>query len=322
MRFSAHPAGDAGLRGWLILFALFSAALLSLDVSPLGVRIGLARDTLSTRWLTALALSGLAVLNLWLIARLPFTLQVVVMWVELLTLFLLFFASFDLSYAYILERGPQLLGLGLRNGFLQGAALTLFICAVAIAFSTVIALAAALARLSANGAAFGVATFYISFFRGTPLLLQIMLLYLGLPQLGIVISAIPAGIIALSLCYGAYMAEIFRAGIIAVPHGQREAAAALGLKGGQTMRLVILPQAIRLIIPPTGNQFIAMLKDSALVSVMGAWEIMFLARTHGRAEFRYMEMLITAALIYWALSATFEVIQSRIERRFGKGVSA
>jgi hypothetical protein len=74
--------------------------------------------------------------------------------------------------------------------------------------------------------------------------------------------------------------------------------------------------------PPTGNQFIAMLKDSALVSVMGAWEIMFLARPHGRAEFRYMEMLITAALIYWALSATFEVIQSRIERRFGKGVSA
>jgi polar amino acid transport system permease protein len=322
MRFSAHQAGDTGLRRWLILFALFSAALLSLDVSPLGVRIGLASDTLSTRWLTALALSALAVLNLWLIARLPFTLQVVVMWVELLTLFLLFFASFDLSYAYILERGPQLLGLGLRNGFLQGAALTLFICAVAIACSTVIALAAALARLSANGAAFGVATFYISFFRGTPLLLQIMLLYLGLPQLGIVISAIPAGIIALSLCYGAYMAEIFRAGILAVPHGQREAAAALGLKGGQTMRLVILPQAIRLIIPPTGNQFIAMLKDSALVSVMGAWEIMFLARTHGRAEFRYMEMLITAALIYWALSATFEVIQSRIERRFGKGVSA
>jgi polar amino acid transport system permease protein len=118
------------------------------------------------------------------------------------------------------------------------------------------------------------------------------------------------------------MAEIFRAGILAIPHGQAEAARALGLRESLIMRLVILPQAIRLIVPPTGNQFIAMLKDSSLVSVMGAWEIMFLARTHGRAEFKYMEMLITAAIIYWVLSGVFELIQSRIEKRFGKGVSA
>jgi polar amino acid transport system permease protein len=193
---------------------------------------------------------------------------------------------------------------------------------VAIACSTVIALIAALARLSGSGAAFGVATFYISFFRGTPLLLQVLLIYLGLPQLGIVLSAVPAGIIALSLCYGAYMAEIFRAGILAVPPGQSEAARALGLREALIMRLVVLPQALRLIIPPTGNQFIAMLKDSSLVSVMGAWEIMFLARTHGRSEFKYMEMLITAALIYWAMSVAFEYAQARLERRFGKGVTS
>jgi polar amino acid transport system permease protein len=297
-------------------------ALAGVDLAPLGVRLGLPAAAASTRWLSLILVSALVTGNFWLIARLPTPLQVAVVWAELLALFLLFFYSFDLSYSFIAERAPQLMGFGLRNGFLQGAALTLFICAVAIACSTVIALVAALARLSGNGAAFGVATFYTSFFRGTPLLLQVLLIYLGLPQLGIVLSAVPAGIIALSLCYGAYMAEIFRAGILAIPAGQAEAARALGLREGPIMRLVILPQALRLIVPPTGNQFIAMLKDSSLVSVMGAWEIMFLARTHGRAEFRYMEMLITAAIIYWVLSAAFDLVQARIERKFGKGVSA
>jgi polar amino acid transport system permease protein len=169
---------------------------------------------------------------------------------------------------------------------------------------------------------FGVSTFYTSFFRGTPLLLQILLVYLGLPQIGIVLTPIPSAMIALSLCYGAYSAEIFRAGILAVPHGQREAARALGLRESLIMGLVVLPQALRLIIPPLGNQFIAMLKDSSLVSVLGAWELMYMARTHGRAEFKYMEMLIAAALIYWGMSAVFELVQNRIERRFGKGVTS
>ena len=306
----------------MLLLALFGVALAGIDLAPLGARLGLPADAASTRWLSLILVSALATGNFWLIARLPTRLQVAVVWAELLALFLLFFYSFDLSYSFIAERAPQLMGFGLRNGFLQGAALTLFICAVAIACSTVIALVAALARLSGNGAAFGVATFYISFFRGTPLLLQVLLIYLGLPQLGIVLSAVPAGIIALSLCYGAYMAEIFRAGILAIPQGQSEAARALGLREALIMRLVVLPQAMRLIVPPTGNQFIAMLKDSSLVSVMGAWEIMFLARTHGRSEFKYMEMLITAAILYWVLSAVFELLQSRIEKKLGKGVSA
>src|SRR5919106_51219 len=106
------------------------------------------------------------------------------------------------------------------------------------------------------------------------------------------------------------------------PRGQREAARALGLRGSLIMWLVVLPQALRLIIPPLGNQFIAMLKDSSLVSVLGAWELMYMARTHGRAEFKYMEMLIAAALIYWGMSAVFELVQSRIERKFGKGVTS
>ncbi|WP_429485777.1 amino acid ABC transporter permease [Paraburkholderia youngii] len=121
---------------------------------------------------------------------------------------------------------------------------------------------------------------------------------------------------ALSLCYGAYMTEIFRAGIQSIPKGQWDAARALGLSHGMMMRLVILPQALRVIIPPTGNQFIAMLKDSSLVSVVGVWELTYVATTEGQREFRHMEMLISASVIYWLLSMVLEVIQSRIERRF------
>lgn len=265
-------------------------------------------------------LAAALLVNLWLIRFLPFPVQIVVAWAELVALFLVFFWSFNLSYAFIWSRLPFLIGLELNRGFLMGAALTLFVCIVAILFSTLLALAAALMRLSRNGLAVGVATFYISFFRGTPLLLQIALIYLGLPQVGLVLDPVPAAVIALSLCYGAYMAEIFRAGIEAIPAGQREAARALGLTEGRIMRLVVLPQAMRLIIPPTGNQFIAMLKDSSLVSVLGAWDLMFIAQKQGRSDFKYMEMLITAALIYWVLSAAFEVLQARIERHYGKGV--
>jgi polar amino acid transport system permease protein len=269
-------------------------------------------------WITISLVAAALLVNVWLIGHLPFRQQVVVAWMELITVFLVFFWSFNLSYAYIWERLPFLLGFGLQRGFFMGAVLTLFICFVSIVASTVLALLASLGRLSSNGLAYGLSTFYTSFFRGTPLLLQILLVYLGLPQIGVVITPIPSAIIALSLCYGAYSAEIFRAGIMGVGLGQREAARALGLRHGAIMWLIVLPQAMRLIIPPLGNQFIAMLKDSSLVSILGAWELMYMARTHGRAEFKYMEMLISAAMIYWALSITFETTQSRVEAHFGK----
>lgn len=304
---------------WAAVFVGAIIALLVVQVTLPGL------DSPAGIWIGRIIIAGLFTLNVWLITYLPFRSQIMVAWAELVALFLIFFYSFDLSYDFIWSRLPYLLGFGLdglqmQRGFVIGAVLTLFICFVSIAVSMVLALSAALMRLSRNGLAVGVAGFYISFFRGTPLLLQILLIYLGLPQLGIILSPIPSAIIALSLCYGAYMAEIFRAGIQAIPRGQAEAARALGLGEGLIMRLVILPQALRLIIPPTGNQFIAMLKDSSLVSVLGAWDLMYMAQTHGKSEFKYMEMLITAALIYWVLSGFFEVVQARIERRMGKGV--
>lgn len=249
-----------------------------------------------------------------------FRLRVAAVWAALLVLFVLFFISFDLKFAFILEKFPALAGLRFSSeGFFQGAALTLFVCAVAILASIFLGTLAALGRLSKSAMFYGVSTFYTSFFRGTPLLVQIFLIYVGLPQLGPVPEAIPAGIIALSLNYGAYLSEIFRAGIVSVAKGQREAASALGLPQWLIFWKIIMPQALRFVIPPTGTQFIAMLKDSALISVMGVAEIMFVAQSYGRASYRYLEMLTAAALIYWAMSLFFEVIQARLEAHYGKG---
>jgi len=240
-------------------------------------------------------------------------------WAAMLVLFASFFLGFDLKFSIILDKLPNLIGLHLApNGFLQGAVLTLFLCLCSIVASSLLGFITALARLSSSAVAFGIASFYASFFRGTPLLIQILLIYLGLPQLGVVPGAVTAGIIALSLNYGAYLSEIFRAGILGVPHGQREASLALGLSETVIFWRVTLPQAMRTIIPPTTNQFISMLKDSSLISVMGVWEEMFLAQSYGRSSYRYIEMLTTAAIIYWLMSIALELIQARMERHYGK----
>lgn len=270
--------------------------------------------------LTGLLLAGIVTLNFIVLRLLPFRAQVAVFWIELLLLFVLLVASFDRNLGVWFARSQD----GTTNlAYLvtTGAVTTLYVSLISIAIACVLAMAAALARLSKSAPAYAFATFYISFFRGTPLLLQVYLIYLGLPTLGrqFALDAVPSGIIALSLCYGAYMAEIFRAGIMGVPHGQRDAAAALGLPRGLTFRKIVFPQAMRLIVPPTGNQFIAMLKDSSLVSVMGVWELTRTAQIIGRRDFQVFEMLIAAALIYWAMSVCFELIQSRVEAYYSRG---
>jgi len=309
-------------RPWLqrLLLFLFATAIVAYSdlresalAHLLSPALGVPGETgLYARLVLGAIVGALLVVNVLLLAPLPFRWQIGVVWTELLILFLAFFYSFNLSYAFIFSRIEFLI--------LKGAFTTLYVSLVAIAISMALGLAAALGRLSESGMGFGIATFYTSFFRGTPLLLQIYLIYLGLPQLGFVVPAVPSGIAALALCYGAYMAEIFRAGIQGVPYGQREAAQALGLKKGVIFHKIVFPQAMRLIVPPTGNQFIAMLKDSSLVSVIGVMELTFLAKTQGRAEFKHVEMLITAAILYWIISFVFEMVQVRIERYYGKGV--
>jgi polar amino acid transport system permease protein len=299
---------------FLPLLAILFVALLRADaarwtmVQPLLG--GLSPGGPGANTAAALGLTALIGANVFLILGLKLRWQVYVVWIELAVLLIVFFVSFDLSWEFIRRKLWLLVSKGLVT--------TLYISAISIACASVLALAGAIAKLSSNGIAMGIANFYTSFFRGIPLLMQIYIIYLGLPQLGVVIDAVPAGIVALSLCYGAYMTEIFRGGIESVPVGQWEAARALGLKPRAIMRRVVLPQAMRVIIPPTGNQFIAMLKDSSLVSVIGVWELMYLSRTEGQTEFRHIEMMLTASMIYWVLSGTLELIQARIEGYFGQ----
>jgi polar amino acid transport system permease protein len=227
-----------------------------------------------------------------------------------------------LDFGYVAQKLPFLLGVRRApDGFLQGAALTIFVTVAACGFASGVALLTAMGRLSRNPVAFALATFYASLFRGTPLLVQVLIIYLALPQLGIILGALTSGLLALSLNYGAYLAETIRSGVMAVPAVQREAALALGLSRWLTTRKVVAPQALRLIIPPAGALFVSMLKDSSLVSIMGLWELNFLAQSYARTSFHYMEMLLAAALIYWVLSIGFEILQSRLERRYGRGVA-
>ena len=290
-----------------IFFAFnFTNTIFGEFLSPV---IGVPEESgLFGRFVVSFVLSTIFVLNLLIISFTRLKIQILIVWIELFLLFLAFAYSFDLKLSFIQSR----IGLMISKGLFT----TIYISAVSIVIATAIAIVGAIAKLSNNGFAYAIATFYTSLFRGLPLLLQVYLIYKGLPQLGFMVDAIPSGITALSLCYGAYMTEIFRAGIQSIPKGQWEASRALGFKFGLILRKIILPQAIPIIVPPTGNQFIAMLKDSSLVSVLGIWELMYLAKTLGQRDFRHMEMLLTAAMIYWGLTIILEMIQARIEKKY------
>lgn len=221
------------------------------------------------------------------------------------------FSAIALDWAFIWERVPFIFG---------GVGLTILLSILSISLASVLALLGALGRLSKSPPAYALATFYISLIRGTPLLLQIVFFFLALPQLGITLTGIWAGVLALGLNYGAYMTEIMRAGIQSVGVGQREAALAIGMTQRQIMQRIVLPQAFRLVIPPIGNQFIAMLKDTSLISVTGfVWEILWRAQKVGRANFRSLEALLIAAVFYWIITIMFSAVQSRIETRMARG---
>ena len=201
----------------------------------------------------------------------------------------------------------------------EGVWLTILLSVLSISLSIVLAIIGALGRLSKSPPAYAVATFYVSLIRGTPLLLQLFFFFLALPQLGIVLTGMTAGVLALGINYGAYNTEIVRAGIQSVGVGQREAALAIGMTNNQIMRRIVLPQALKLTIPPLGNQFIAMLKDTSLVAMTGfVWELLWRAQKVGRANFRSLEALLVAAIFYWIITIIFSAIQDRIEARIAK----
>jgi len=202
---------------------------------------------------------------------------------------------------------------------LTGVPVTLFVSGTAIVLAIVLAILGALGRISSHPIPNAIASFYVSFFRGTPLLLQILFIYLALPQAGIVIPELPTGILALGLNYGAYMTEIFRAGIQAVPHGQTEAAQSLGMSSRTTFVRIVVPQAFKIVTPAIGNDFVAMLKDSSLVSAIAVQELLWRAQAAGRPTLQSMQTLLIAALVYWLMTILFSVLQSRLERRMATG---
>jgi polar amino acid transport system permease protein len=220
---------------------------------------------------------------------------------------------------------------------LHGGVKTIELTVIAMVVGIVLGILLAVMRLSPNWLISGSSSFYIWVFRGTPLLVQIIfwnniaalypMLDLGIPfgpafvhlDANEIIKPFTAAILALSLNEGAYMAEIVRAGIISVDEGQTEASKALGMTQGQTMRRIVLPQAMRVIIPPTGNETISMLKNTSLVSVIAVAELLYSAQLIYSQSFEVIPLLIVVSIWYLAITSVLSVGQFFLERRFGRG---
>ncbi len=199
---------------------------------------------------------------------------------------------------------------------LVGARATLVLTTVSVSAGIVLGTVLALMRLSRSRPLSAVAAAYIDVFRGTPLLAQILFVFYGLPQvLGFPLSSLAAGLLALSLNSAAYVAEIVRSGIQSVEKGQIEAAQSTGMTHGQIMRYIVLPQAFRRIIPPLGNEFIAMLKDSSLVSVIAMEDLMRRGQLLGSRTFRYFEVLLAVTVMYLVLTRAVSYLVGWVERR-------
>lgn len=199
--------------------------------------------------------------------------------------------------------------------FIDGAKLTILLAICTVFFGVIIGVVLALLKISKNKVLNSIATIYIEFIRGTPVLVQVAIIYYALPDvLNINLPEFPAAVAALAINSGAYVAEIIRAGIQAVDKGQMEASRSLGLTYSMSMRYVIIPQAIKNILPALGNEFIVVIKESSVVMVIGLKELMFNADLVRGNTFRAFEPLLVAALIYFIMTFTLSKIMGRVER--------
>jgi polar amino acid transport system permease protein len=217
------------------------------------------------------------------------------------------------------------------NTILKGAVTTIELTVLSMVIGVVLGVVLAVMRLSSNPVLTAVSGTYLWLFRGTPVLVQVVIwfnLALIFPTLGFgplsvetnsVISSFGAALLALALNEAAYMAEIVRGGILSVDRGQTEAAHALGLTGGQTMRRIVLPQAMRVIVPPTGNELVTMLKTTSLVAVIGGTEMFGVAQAIGARDFTTFPMLIVACFWYLVMTSVLSYGQAKLERRFARG---
>ncbi len=227
----------------------------------------------------------------------------------------------------------------LFDGHVMGAAwLTVILTVISMTIGAVLATILAIMKLSSNPVLRLIASGYIGFFRGTPLLLQIVFwgylgliypnLILGIPftdfilwqeKTSLVLSSVVAGVIALSLNEAAYAAEIVRAGILSVDTGQSEAAKSLGMGSGYTLRRIVLPQAMRVIIPPMGNEFISMLKNTALLEVIAVMELYARTAQISAQNLAQVELLVVAGFWYLVMTTILSFPQSWLEKKYGRG---
>jgi len=198
---------------------------------------------------------------------------------------------------------------------LKGAGITIFISVISMALAVTLGLGLTICRLYSRRPLSGLATGYIELYRGTPLLIQLYILYYGLPNIGISLNPLTAAFIGLGMNYAAYEAELYRAGISAVPKGQMEAALSLGMTQGTALRRIILPQAFRIALPGVTNDFIALFKDSSLVSVIAMVELTKTYSILAASTLRFFELGLIVALLYFAMSYPLSVLARRLEDR-------
>lgn len=204
--------------------------------------------------------------------------------------------------------------------FLKGTSVTLLISLFGVLFGTIVGVILALMKLSSKKILNLISSSYIEIVRGTPLILQIFLVYHGLPKLiPIPSSRIVLGTVAVFLNSAAYVAEIIRAGIQSIDKGQTEAARSLGMSAGMTMKTIIIPQAFKNILPALGNEFIVLIKESAIISVIGVQDLMYNADTLRGTTFRPFAPLIFAGIIYFIITFSISKVLGNLERRLGAG---
>lgn len=208
--------------------------------------------------------------------------------------------------------GPILLG---------AVTATIPLALASFAIGLVLALAVALLRISRNLVLAGIGRFYISVIRGTPLLVQLFVIFYGLPSIGVKLDPWPSAIIALSLNVGGYAAEVIRAAILSVPKGQWEAGHMIGMSRGQSLFRIILPQAARVSLPPLSNTFISLIKDTSLASLILVTELFKESQKIAAVSGDFMVLYLEAALVYWVICLVLSTIQSQLEKRLDRYVA-
>lgn len=209
---------------------------------------------------------------------------------------------FDMAYEY-------------RNFFLSGLKYTLLLAVLGVFFGFILGILVSLLRMSKWRILRFIATTWVEFLRGTPMLVQLFLIHYGLTELGLEFTPIQSGAITLTINSSAYLAEIFRAGIQGVDRGQVEAARSLGMKQGMTIRYIVLPQAIKNVLPAIGNEFITIIKESSIVSMIGVADLFFQAKTITTITYEGLTPYVVIALMYFVLTFTLSKLLGILERR-------